>query len=512
MNVLRVKVGVDIGKIYGLKADSLVLGRETPDGRDGLQLLDQGISRRHAEVFRIGEMYFIRDLESRNGTFLNDEPVSEAVLRNGDQIRVGNTVLVFEDRQSQRLDSRRLVVDDAAAKQGKFAPSHTITFSTRATNTLPLDGKPPLEDASGETRSLRVLLEISHIVSEEKDPSKIFGRAAEEIGKTLKADNVFILALAPGAEATGEFRVAARYDRAEDCEDASVSQSIIRDCLEFNRSVLTADAGLDNRFNAMASVVMGGIRSVMCVPIASLGRKLGVLYISNTRKSEAFNADDLEMSSGAGIQLGITMQLLDLIHKSDQFFRNSITALVAAIEMRDPSRKGSAKRLATYCMAMARELGWGAHQIRNAWLVGMLHDIGSIPLTDEDRAAKFLLETRRNFYAKEILKANPRLEELIPAILLQGERWDGSGSPEGKRGDDIPHLSRVLGLAIEFDRLLVSGGPGGKELTVKEALLKAKDLADRQFDRATVNSLLIAYRNGTLFNEEAGFLSTHTEG
>ena len=55
------------------------------------------------------------------------------------------------------------------------------------------------------------------------------------------------------------------------------------------------------RFNAMASVVMRRIKSVICVPISSLGKEIGVLYISNGRKAEAFNADDLLLASAVGV-------------------------------------------------------------------------------------------------------------------------------------------------------------------------------------------------------------------
>src|SRR5262249_48594097 len=154
---------------------------------------------------------------------------------------------------------------------------------------------------------------------------------------SLDADNVFIIGLRQSSNGEGEFDILARYDRSHDVEESGVSRSIVRDCLEYHRSVLTSDAGLDSRFNAMASVVMRQIKSVICVPISSLGRDIGVLYIAHGSKAEAFNADDLLLASAVGVELGITMQLLTMVHKSDQFFRNSIQTLVAAIEMRDPA-------------------------------------------------------------------------------------------------------------------------------------------------------------------------------
>jgi HD-GYP domain-containing protein (c-di-GMP phosphodiesterase class II) len=508
MAVLRIKSGANVGKIYDLSADMVVLGREPGDGK-AVQLSDQGISRKHAEIFRLGELYFIRDLESRNGTFVNDAPVSEVVLRIGDVIRIGSTVLVFEDRASQLRDSRKVVVEDGGEKVKTFSPSVTIQFPA----TKIAERRPPaaLPTSPPEHRSLELLISISHAIAEEKDLSRILVRVAELIGRSMDADNVFIMGLrSAGTAESGDFDILARFDKSEEAEEAGVSRSIIRDCLEFHRSVLTTDAGLDARFSPMASVVMHRIKSVICVPITSLGKDIGVLYISNTHKAEAFSSEDLHLASAVGVELGITMQLLNMVHRSDQFFRGSIQTLVAASEMRDPAAKGRAQRLATYCMAMAKELSWDTHGIRNAWLAGMLHDIGSIPLTAEDLAAKFLADTKRNFYARELLKENPALSEVLPAIIDQNERWNGSGGAEGKKGDQITPLARVLGLAREFDQLLLHGGTNGKEMSVKEALLKVKDTADVLFDRGTVNALLIAYRNGRLFNQEAGFFETPT--
>ena len=72
MAILRVKQGPNEGKLYELKKNPLILGREPGDG---IAIPDNGVSRRHAEIVPIGEVYFIRDLESRNGTFVNEESI-----------------------------------------------------------------------------------------------------------------------------------------------------------------------------------------------------------------------------------------------------------------------------------------------------------------------------------------------------------------------------------------------------------------------------------------------------
>jgi HD-GYP domain-containing protein (c-di-GMP phosphodiesterase class II) len=135
----------------------------------------------------------------------------------------------------------------------------------------------------------------------------------------------------------------------------------------------------------------------------------------------------------------------------------------------------------------------------------MLHDIGSIPMSDKERQQALTLETKKNHYARDLLKQVPDLEAILPAIEQQNERFDGSGSPEGKKGNEICLLGRILGLGLLFDSLLYHGSAGGEEMTVKDALLKLKETTDRQFDREIVNALFRAYRNGKLFNLEEEF-------
>jgi pSer/pThr/pTyr-binding forkhead associated (FHA) protein len=100
--VLRFANGPDEGARVELAGEFLVLGRV--EAANGLCLRDEGVSRRHAEVFRLGERWFVRDLGSRNGTLVNGERVPEALLEVGDVIELGTTVLFFEERGAGVVD------------------------------------------------------------------------------------------------------------------------------------------------------------------------------------------------------------------------------------------------------------------------------------------------------------------------------------------------------------------------------------------------------------------------
>lgn len=89
---LVVIVGAEIGKRVALGDEEVIIGRSSAAG---LQLDMDNVSRSHASVSRTPLGWVIRDLGSTNGTFVNDQPIREQILRDGDQIRIGRAMLKF---------------------------------------------------------------------------------------------------------------------------------------------------------------------------------------------------------------------------------------------------------------------------------------------------------------------------------------------------------------------------------------------------------------------------------
>ncbi len=84
--------GLHLGKKHELSQDPVILGRSR---KADIRLDQDGVSRHHAEIYRSDSANWVRDLDSTNGTFVNGHPVEECELRDGDQLRVGDTILKF---------------------------------------------------------------------------------------------------------------------------------------------------------------------------------------------------------------------------------------------------------------------------------------------------------------------------------------------------------------------------------------------------------------------------------
>ena len=160
MALLRILSGDNKGKIHEISDEKLVVGRDS----EQIPVLDQGVSRKHAELFRIGEMVFIRDLGSRNGTFVNDNRINGVhTLQNGDMIVLGKHALRYErsgpDATSLRSERRPRGQYDPVATQtipqldGLVSPS---TLGMGLTVSLvPFLPKPATTKAEGATKDSR---------------------------------------------------------------------------------------------------------------------------------------------------------------------------------------------------------------------------------------------------------------------------------------------------------------------------------------------------------------------
>jgi putative two-component system response regulator len=148
--------------------------------------------------------------------------------------------------------------------------------------------------------------------------------------------------------------------------------------------------------------------------------------------------------------------LLDELERAEEV----ITTLALTIEARDPYTGGHCERLGRYAVALGRALGVDATMLKALRLGGYLHDLGKIAVPD----GILLKPGRLDDGERERIKAHPvvgadlvrglrTLDNVRPLILYHHERWDGSGYPEGLRGEAIPLGARIMSAVDVYDAL-----------------------------------------------------------
>lgn len=175
---------------------------------------------------------------------------------------------------------------------------------------------------------------------------------------------------------------------------------------------------------------------------------------------------------------------------------NTIYALAATIEARDPYTYGHSRKVGNYAVALAEALGLPSEKVAIISTAALLHDIGKIGIPDEvlNKTGKLdaqeweLIETHPKLSAT-IVGHVPSLTPCLPAILHHQERWDGTGYPSGLKGEAIPREARILAIADAFDAM-TSPRPYRGPMSYKEALEELKRGAGSQFDPKLVEAFL----------------------
>ena len=181
-----------------------------------------------------------------------------------------------------------------------------------------------------------------------------------------------------------------------------------------------------------------------------------------------------------------------------------LSMLTSAIEARDSYTQGHSARVTALAEEVARRLGWSPEQLATLRIGGPLHDIGKLAVSDEALRKEGRLEPdeldqirQHPTIGARILLRMAALRDAIPYVLYHHERWDGSGYPSGKAGEEIPVEARVLAVADAFDAM-TSDRPYRRALSREEALAEVERCAGTQFDPKIARAFLEVFGEAEL--------------
>ncbi len=268
---------------------------------------------------------------------------------------------------------------------------------------------------------------------------------------------------------------------------------------------LVKDAYEDSRFNSDYDKKTGyRTKSIVCVPLEYKRQTTGVIQIINALDKEYFEDDDVDYMVALAGQAAVAIENARLLQSNKELFLNVVMALVKVIDSRHKFFIGHSVRVSTYSVAIARELGLPPGEIEKIQISGFLHDIGRLQIPDgiitkPGKLAEPEMKAIRMqpLFGAKILQGIKMLDYAVPAILYHMEYYNGKGYPKGLKGEQIPLISKILGISNAFDAMC-SPRPYRKPMDPKSARGKVNTLAGSQFDPLVVKAFTKAFDTGKI--------------
>jgi putative nucleotidyltransferase with HDIG domain len=344
-----------------------------------------------------------------------------------------------------------------------------------------------IENLSSEIVGLYEKLSLIHTVSgrlgSEMDMDTICRMVLLEAERVLAVSTIFIMlldgncgdltirsALGSGARAVEGFRTPS-------------ASGLVGHVFRQGAPVTVCDIAVDGRLTLPYPAT-----SVLCVPLITDARPIGMLIATDKLSGEEFWSQELQLMGIFAPEVAATIRKASLYNEINKLFLSTVEALATAIDAKDPYTYGHSRRVARYAMAICNELGMKRDRVQDVELASLLHDIGKIGtpesiLCKPDRLQPDEFEKIKEHPATgaEILSTISELGEIITWIRHHHEWYDGQGYPDRIAAASIPLEARVIAVADAFDAM-TSDRPYRKGMSAGAVLKIMEQFNRSQFD------------------------------
>ncbi len=183
-----------------------------------------------------------------------------------------------------------------------------------------------------------------------------------------------------------------------------------------------------------------------------------------------------------------------------QYFRliDLTKVFISAMDLRDPMMRTHSLNVARLAVSTGRVMNWEDPELQSLEVAALLHDVGKIWIPDSIlakkeklTAAEFQTMQMHPVYGAQILKTSDLFKEVATWVYHHQEVWNGTGYPDGLKGDEIPIQSRIISICEAFDAML-SGSGSKHSLSIDQALERIKYESGTFFDPTVVDAFITA--------------------
>ncbi|MBW2059362.1 MAG: response regulator [Deltaproteobacteria bacterium] len=253
-------------------------------------------------------------------------------------------------------------------------------------------------------------------------------------------------------------------------------------------STIKSEAEQFSRYKALISFPL------MQAPLKSQTTPLGIINVTNRFGDQPYTALDLRnldfIADTASVAINNQIKGIKL---QESYFA-TMKSLALALDAKDRYTAGHSESVQRYSVSIARQMNLGPEEVADIERAGALHDIGKIGIPDAiiNKPGRLTQEEFQKIkehpaIGEQMILPIPFLSSVRGIIRHHHERFDGSGYPDGVKGEEIELGARIMAVADTFDAM-TSDRPYRKALTTKEALAELNRCRDTQFDPQVVRA------------------------
>ena len=279
--------GSDEGQSFDLKTDIVYVGR-SPDNH--VQMKDKFISRKHIKILKKADKYYVEDLKSKNGTFVNGQQIRPGVeheVGEGIPIVLGMSVLCLG----------KACLEDVIP----FLDSIDLSKEMTESETIVVQDRPMTSQ-----KNMELINKVSDALIQSTDINEILQKILDAILDLLKrVDRGVIILVDPETKKISD--VIPKSRKPDEATHKIYSRTIAERVIKEVKPIMMLDTLSEDEGNRSQSMELMRVRSVMCVPLISRSQIRGVIYVDSVNRPHGFRNDDLSLltalSSSAAIAI-----------------------------------------------------------------------------------------------------------------------------------------------------------------------------------------------------------------
>lgn len=362
-----------------------------------------------------------------------------------------------------------------------------------------------LKHIEEKTERLALLSQLGQILNSTLDHKEVRRRAMEAATRLMKAEVGSLLLI--DEERNQLYFEVALGDKEETIKKITLNlgEGIAGWVAQNGEALIVNQPEKDSRFyKGVDDKTEFKTRNVICVPIKVKDKAIGVLEAINKKEGEVFDGEDLALFTSLADQVAIALDNARLYQELEEMFFQTAESLADAIEKRDPYTGGHTQRVTLYSMITAKYLPLKPTEIKWLKIASVLHDIGKIGIDDQIlRKPERLNPEEYNAIKQhagigaEIIDHIKQLRNIIPGVKYHHEQMDGTGYPEGLRGEKIPIIAKIVAVADTYDAM-TTDRPYRKALSKEIAIKELRRCSGSQLDQEVVEAFIKAYEKGEI--------------